>query len=365
MFTVNDLVRTIDTAAPYKYALSWDNSGFLVGHADQEVLKVLVSLDFTEAVLDEAIEKGANVIVTHHPYFFKPIARLTDETAKGRLVLRLIENHISLLCAHTNLDVAHDGINDLLCEMLGLQNVIHAGCAYRQKYYKIVFFVPEGHQQAVIDALGDAGAGRLGCYTRCSFVTKGEGRFQPLDGAQPFIGTPGMVEQVPEYRVEAIVEEELLNQTVQAGIGAHPYEQPAYDILPNEVGQTVGEIRIGEYDGATTLKDFLETVRNVLKADKLSYAGTENALVKRVAVCSGSGADFLELAKGQGADTLLTADARYHDYQLANELSIHLIDAGHFETETIICTRLAELFRQNGLSVEVSQAHQGFYKVFG
>ena len=258
--TINDVVKCIDNAAPYKIACDWDNSGFLIGRSDTSVTKIMIALDFTENVLSEAMESGCNLIVTHHPFIFKGINRITDETQEGRLVLSLIENGISLVCAHTNLDMANGGINDVLCEKLELYDVVQLGFA-------------------------------------------GE----------------------------------------------------------DESGEKIGEFRMGKTN--EMLYDFLKKIKSVLGCCSVKYSNSENKRIKKVAVCSGSGCDFLSEAINAGADVFVTADAKYHNFQIAENNGIVLIDAGHFETENIICDSLQKLLSDMGVEVLKSKSHKGFYKM--
>ena len=256
---VKDVYECINKEAPYNLACNWDNSGFLAGKGDMEVTNVMVALDFTEDVLSEAIKNSCNLIVTHHPFIFKGLTSITDQSYEGRLLIKLIENKMSIICAHTNLDMAIGGINDVLCEKIGLSDVSHLGFA-------------------------------------------GE----------------------------------------------------------DSEGNTIGELRMGNVE--TSLGVFIDNVKNALGCDAVKYCGDVAEKIKTVAVCSGSGSDFMELAYKSGADAFLTADAKYHDFQKALKLGISLIDAGHFETEDIICEKLICLLEKVGLKAVKSSSHNGFYK---
>lgn len=248
---VKQALAIINSHAPYCLAQTWDNSGFLIGKGDTEITKILVALDFTEEVFSEAKELGCNLIVTHHPYIFRGVKQLTDDTPAGALTIRLIESGISLISAHTNLDMAHGGVNDTLCRVLGLE---------------------------VIAQLG-------------------------------------------------------------------------------KISDGVGEIRAAVWNKPLSM--LINNIKNTL-GGSVRVSLSEEKTIKKVAVCSGSGCEFLETAAENGCDMLLTADAKYHDFQKAAELGIILLDAGHFETENIICPCIASMF--GGIETIISKKHKGFYK---
>ena len=226
---VKDIVRYLDQVAPPGLAEEWDNIGLLVGDADRQVRRVLIALDVTPNVLEEAQQVNADLIVSHHPVIYKPIKGITGDTYSGRLLLKAIDANISIYCMHTNYDVAEDGLNDVLARELGLLNIKGLNEYKSEALYKVVVFVPVEAIDKVRNSMAEAGAGFIGNYSDCTFSVKGVGTFRPLDESNPYIGTKGEVESVDEYRLESIIGERN-SRILKRMIEAHPYEEPAYDV---------------------------------------------------------------------------------------------------------------------------------------
>lgn len=347
MVTCKRVVEAIEKFAPAALAAEWDNAGFQIGHPSGEISSILVTLDVTEEVLEEAFALGAGMIVSHHPVIFKPLKGLRWDRPLGRLIAKALEANIHVYAAHTSADSCSGGVNDCLARKIGLEKVgvLQPGGA---KLYKIVVFVPEGYEEMVRNALGEAGAGWLGQYSHCSFMSRGTGAFKPLAGARPFIGKQGRLEEVGEYRVETIVPETLLQQTINRMLQVHPYEEAAYDIYPLENrDKNQGLGRIGELPEPLMLNSLAEKIKDDLGCPWVLVSGPKEAKVKRVAVCGGSGADLIPLAKARGAEVLVTGDVKYHQAMTAKELGISLIDAGHNATERILVPELAGYLRKH------------------
>ena len=328
--TVGEIVNVLNTWAPLSLKESWDNPGLLIGNPDETVDKLLVTLDVMMDTVDYAIEQGVTMIVSHHPVIFDGLKSLRTDTYNGAMYQKLLTHHIAVYSAHTNLDSA-DGLVPVS----------------EDKLYKIAVYVPESHSDALRKALADSGAGYIGNYSDCSFTVKGEGRFKPHEGTNPFIGSVGKVETVAEERIETIVPESLLNQVLPAMVKAHPYEEPAYDIYPlkNAVHSfTMG--RVGNWPTPEPAAAVLRKIKDILHRDALSYAGDTDVTVRRVALLGGGGAGFINLAKQAGADLYLTGDMKYHDAQEAFKQGIVVVDGGHFGTESPVvddlCRRLIE-----------------------
>ena len=345
--TVGEIVNVLNTWAPLSLKESWDNPGLLIGNPDETVDKLLVTLDVMMDTVDYAIEQGVTMIVSHHPVIFDGLKSLRTDTYNGAMYQKLLTHHIAVYSAHTNLDSADGGVNDVLAGLLGLTDVEGLVPVSEDKLYKIAVYVPESHSDALRKALADSGAGYIGNYSDCSFTVKGEGRFKPHEGTNPFIGSVGKVETVAEERIETIVPESLLNQVLPAMVKAHPYEEPAYDIYPlkNAVHSfTMG--RVGNWPTPEPAAAVLRKIKDILHRDALSYAGDTDVTVRRVALLGGGGAGFINLAKQAGADLYLTGDMKYHDAQEAFKQGIDVVDGGHFGTESPVvddlCRRLIE-----------------------
>ncbi|BCS52281.1 GTP cyclohydrolase 1 type 2 [Geobacter sp. SVR] len=317
-----------------------------------EVSRIMVALDATQAVVDDALSAGCQLLVTHHPLLFKPQKVISTATTQGRLVHTAIRGGLAIFSMHTNYDIDDGGLNDVLAERLGLpvRSVLQATAG--QELVKLVVFVPEGHLDQLRTALFPY-AQQLGAYRDCSFAAAGEGTFTPLSGATPFIGAVGEQERVAESRLEVLIDRTAMPRAVKALLSAHPYEEPAFDVYPllNE-GRRLGLGRIGVLPESTTLSAFAARVAQKLGAPALRYVGSPEAVVSKVALCSGSGASVMQAAVRGGADVLVTGDVKYHEARDAEAQGIALIDAGHFATEIImvdaVADRLARMLSEAG-----------------
>ena len=344
MPNVQDIINLMETWAPLPLAESWDNPGLMVGRRDQEVTGILTTLDVTLEAIDYAVQEGANLIISHHPFIFKGIKQLDLASPQGRMIEKAIKHDIAIYSAHTNLDIAQGGLNDMLAARLGLVDVTGFVKTSTAKNYKLVTYAPVENADDIRQALGDAGAGFIGNYSHCSFSAHGEGRFQPEEGANPYLGQEGTLEMVREVRIETIVPEALLSSVVKAMKEAHPYEEVAYDVfelVEPVAAHTLG--RMGRLPKAMTLAELTKHVEAALPKARLRLAGAKpEGAVERMALCSGGGADFIGQAKAKGAQVYLTGDVKYHDAQRAKELGLLVIDAGHFGTEEIVAEGLKD-----------------------
>ena len=325
------IFRELEGWALKTFAYDWDNVGLQVGSISDKTEAVLVTLDVNDAVVDEAIRLGANVIVSHHPMLFKPLKTIDFNTPKGKLVRKLIKHDITVYASHTNLDIAEGGVNDLLAEKIGIENVQPMVVTHEEPLYKLAVFTPVDHVNEVVDALSEAGAGHIGNYSHCTFQAPGTGTFKPLEGANPYIGTPHKIERVEELKIETIVPETLLKNVVEAMLKAHPYEEVAYDIYPlkNE-GKKYGLGRIGTLKEVVNFHQLIEMTKKVLDVRHVRYVGDLDKQVKRVAVLGGSGEKYIHKAKQLGADAYITGDVTFHQAQDAKDNGLALIDAGHY-----------------------------------
>ncbi len=345
MVTCKRVINTVEQFAPAVLAEEWDNIGLQVGNSQAEVSGILVTLDVTLEVVKEAVGLGVGMIVSHHPLIFRPLKQVRGDQFPGAIIHRAIKENLNIFSAHTNADSCSRGVNACLAKKIGLTN-IQVLQPNRHKLYKLVVFVPEGYQDTLRKAMGDSGAGWLGNYSHCTFMALGTGSFKPLDKANPFIGKTGKLEEVAEYRLETIVPENLLQDTVNSVLEAHPYEEAAYDIYPLENSDTSqGMGRIGKLPHEISLKELGEKVKQDLDCPWVLISGNQEEMVQTVAVCGGSGAEFIPLAKARKADVLITGDVKYHQAMTARELGINLIDPGHNATERVIIPELAQYLR--------------------
>jgi dinuclear metal center YbgI/SA1388 family protein len=356
--TCKDIIDILESIAPSYLAQDWDNVGLQIGDAGSKVSKIMVCLDLSSGIVDEAVSQNIDMIITHHPLIFKPLKKITTEDSISRIISKLIKNDINLYCAHTNLDISTGGTSDYIAKLLQLRRVKPLSYTYNEKYYKLVVFVPKHSVEDVRDAISMAGAGHIGNYSHCTFQTEGIGTFKPLEGANPYIGTIDSLEKVDEVRLESIVSGIKLNKVIDAMLEAHPYEEVAHDIIPlaNKANR-LGFGRIGYLDSPISLIGLAETLKLKLKTNTLKIVGDMDKEIEKIAICTGSGADFIKDAYKNRCDCYITGDIKYHEAQYAAELGLPVIDAGHYETENIICiplkNRLKEEFEKKNYAVEV------------
>lgn len=340
------IAEVIEKLAPREWAESWDNVGLLVGRPDQRLENVLLTLDVTPAVIDEAIELNAGLIISHHPFPFQAMKRVRTDSPDGLMLAKLLQGNISLYAAHTNLDIALGGVNDVLAASLSLHDVKFL----RQRsdaLVKIVTFVPCAYEETVWQAMSGAGAGCIGRYGECGFRVAGIGTFLPGSNTHPFIGEPNQLSRVEETRIETVAPAVLANSIVEALKKAHPYEEAAYDIYPlNNERFVSGLGRIGSLKNPMTLADFAKQVRRDLRAGGVRTVGDPGAFVQRVAVCGGAGMEVAKDAVRCGAQVLVTGDIRYHDAQEAMAMGLCLVDAGHFATEFTVLNSLRSTLQE-------------------
>ncbi|HEY3367574.1 MAG TPA: Nif3-like dinuclear metal center hexameric protein [Symbiobacteriaceae bacterium] len=362
--TIGNIAAYMEELAPLSWAESWDNVGLQMGDPGRPAARVLVALELTDAVAEEALREHASLVVLHHPAIFKPLKALRFDSPAGRRLERLMLAGIAVYAAHTNLDMSPGGTNDTLAAAVGLQApevLLNAG---EEKYVKLVVFVPEGHEDAVRDALGRAGAGHIGNYSHCTFQAPGTGTFLPLAGTNPFIGQQGKLAYTPEFRLETILPESRIRQAVQAMLGAHPYEEAAYDLYPLvNPGPVRGHGRIGRLPAPTTLGALAQRLKAQLGLGYVRLAGDLDARVALVAVGAGSGGMLIPHAIRRGAQALVTGDIDHHDAWDARDGSLGIIDIGHFASEQLVVAPLAQRLRErlaaDGLAADVLAARTG------
>jgi dinuclear metal center protein, YbgI family len=366
MVTMKDIAAAIERKAPLQLQEAWDNCGLQLGHMASEVRRVLTTLDVTPDVVAEAIEQEVDCILSHHPMIFKGLKSINMGTMQGKMIGDLLCHRINVYSAHTNLDVTGGGLNDEVATRLGLQDIQGLEETGRDVAYKVAVYVPVTHSDQVRKAMGDAGSGHIGNYSHCSFSVTGEGRFLPLEGTNPFIGHVGSIETVQEERIETVVPKKMLGAVLGAMEQAHPYEEIAYDVVALENAYDAHYIgRIGNLPYSLSIDAFKEVLQSVFPHSQLRWGGAKVEQVQRIALCTGSGAEFIKVAAKQNADVYITGDVKYHDMQLAKELGILVVDAGHYGTEymsqTILKRWIEDAFPQGEVKVIESESQRDFF----
>ena len=360
----NDLVSFIEEFAPAEWTLPGDASGLQWGDLRREVPALILALDFSEDVLEEALRKGASFVFTHHPFLYRPFKKLDLARKREALLVRALKEEITLYSAHTNLDVAHDGVSHALGNLFNLKNMKPLYPTGVEELEKLVVFVPEGHEDKVRNAVSEAGAGFIGKYSHCTYQLLGTGTFFPMEGTTPFVGRQGAMEKVSEYRLETILPRRIRQKVLDALFAAHPYEEVAYDLYPlANGGQVWGLGRVGCLEEEITLKELAGRCEKLLQPAVLTIVGDEGLKVKKIAVLGGSGAEYLESVHQRGCQVLISGDIKYHDAQKADELDLALIDAGHEATERpvlpVLAAFLKEKIKRYGFQTEVIISETG------
>ncbi|HZC69690.1 MAG TPA: Nif3-like dinuclear metal center hexameric protein [Jatrophihabitans sp.] len=339
MLRLAELITAMDEWFDPRWAEPWDAVGLVCGDPDEPVERVLLAVDAVPATIAEAVGIGAQLLVTHHPLLLTAVHGVPADDPKGALVHRMVRAGVAHFVAHTNADVARPGVSDALAQRLGLREVRPLEPLH-EALDKLVVFVPHDAAESLVDALGAAGAGRIGGYERCAWTTEGTGTFRPLDGADPAIGEIGAIERVPETRVEMVVPARARGAVLAALRTAHPYEEPAFDLLAMvPMPGSRGTGRIGELPMPATLETFVARAAAALPATTwgLRAAGDPELPVRTVAVCGGSGGSLAEHARRAGVDAYLTADLKHHPVVEAvterGGTGMALVDAAHWATE--------------------------------
>lgn len=331
MITIGDIAAAIEEFAPLALQESYDNAGLQVGDPHTEAKAALLCIDVTEEIIDEAIERGANMVVSHHPLIFRGLKRLTGRTPIERIVVRAIKHGIALYAAHTNMDSAIGGVSAHAASKIGMTDV-ELLAPQSGKLLKIVTFVPHSHSQAVKKAMWAAGAGRIGNYESCSYTMQGTGTFRALDGASPFVGAIGELHSEPEERVEVIVPVWRKDAVLRAMRSVHPYEEPAFDVLALGNDAPWGFGVVGNIAPEPAI-EFLSRVKRIFNVGAISYSGPDvKQPVTRVAFCGGSAAELIGDAIAAGAQLFITGDVKYHDFTSHNHRII-IANIGHYESE--------------------------------
>ncbi|QQE77323.1 Nif3-like dinuclear metal center hexameric protein [Alicyclobacillus sp. SO9] len=332
--TARDITAALDDFAPASLAMEGDKIGLQVGRLEKPVQSVLLSLDPSPEVIDYAVAGGYDLLLTHHAMLFRPIQRLDTSTARGKAVAKAVGHDITVYNAHTNLDVAEGGVNDVLAELLQLKNVTILERMANEELRKLVVFVPKTHHEEVFQAVCNAGAGHIGAYSHCTFNTPGTGTFLPEEGTNPFLGTVGKIERADEVRLETIVPMSKVETVIRAMISAHPYEEVAYDLYPLQImGKEFGIGRIGTLSQTLALSEFSQRVKAALGLKHVRFSGNPDMPVRTVAVVGGAGGDFVEQAMAKGADVFVTSDCDHHLVAEAWQDGLAMIDTTHAAME--------------------------------
>jgi dinuclear metal center YbgI/SA1388 family protein len=349
---IKDIINIFEEIAPVKLQETYDNSGLCTGNAEHEIKAVLITIDITPEVVEEAIQKKCNLIIAHHPLIFKGLKKITGDNYIEKSIINAIKNDIAIFTAHTNIDLIYKGVSNKICEKLELKN--RKILVPKQLYLnKIITFVPQEHAPYVRNAMFSAGAGHIGEYSACSYNINGKGSFKAEKDAKPFVGETGKIHFEDETRIEMIFPDHLQNKIIKEMISAHPYEEVAYDIIKLQNSwDKAGLGMYGDLEKEISETDFFDRIKDIFNVKIIKHSDFLNKNIKRVAVCGGSGAGFIQNAINCGADIYITGDIKYHDFFTA-EKKILLADIGHYESEQFTKEIFYDIINKNNINFAV------------
>ncbi|PWT98045.1 MAG: Nif3-like dinuclear metal center hexameric protein [Bacteroidetes bacterium] len=342
---IKDIINVLESFANRQLQEDYDNSGLLIGNSDWDCTGVLCTLDCTEKVIEEAIEKKCNLVVSHHPIIFKGIKRFSDFNYVQRCVIKSIKHDIAIYAIHTNLDNVLSGVNGVIAGKLGLSQ-IEVLAPKDHSLMKLYTFVPTEHASNVRRAMFEAGGGFIGAYSECSFNAEGVGTFKAGETTNPYVGEKGVQHQEKEVKIEVVFPAWCKDKLVKAMLEAHPYEEPAYDLLRLEnVHSGFGSGLIGHLKEAKSEKDFLALVKDKFRLAAIRHTALRGKDIKKVAVCGGAGSFLIINALKAGADVFISSDIKYHEFFEADGKLV-LLDIGHYESEQFTVDLLIDILRE-------------------
>lgn len=353
---IAEIAQAIEQMAPLKLAQEWDNVGFLIGDPKRDIRTILLTIDTTMAVVEEARTLGADLILSYHPIIWEGLKKITADGPTAP-VYALIQTGIGVFSVHTAFDAVLGGVNDALAEILDIQDPKPLGDFVpdpKGPQYKVVTFVPADSVNAVAGALYEAGAGAIGNYSHCGFQTAGTGTFKPLQGAHPTIGRKGKLETVQEVRLETVVSAEKVQAVVAALRRAQPYETPAFDVLRHyDVEHRLGLGRFGKLRKPLTVQQILDRVRRTAGAKAVGIVGPQNRRVQTAAVCAGSCGKIVNIVIDEGCDLYLTGELKHHQALAAAEAGLTCLCLSHSNSERFALKILARKLKKNLRNVTI------------
>jgi len=347
---IKELLNILNKIAPFSLQESYDNSGIQFADLNDPIVKILLSLDVTQKILNEAIENKANIILAHHPLLFYPLKQITKQ--KNPLLYQAITHKINLVAFHTNFDLAEKGLNDYVGNLLGIKKFAPLKSS-SEKVFKFAVYVPIQYAERVKENIFKTGAGGIGKYSETSFNILGKGTFRPSEGTSPFIGKIGKREGVQEIKIETVVPERYLTSVIQAMKNGHPYEEPAYDIYELKTNLSYGIGMYGKINQEKEIVEFSREVKNILHTSYVRLIKSNNQKIKKIALCTGAGSSLLEQVSNLDIDLYITGDITYHNALRAKELGLNILEVEHFDTEKFFIEALYEQLIKFGISKDI------------
>ena len=354
---VRDILSILEDFAPLSLQESYDNAGLICGNPEAEIHSVLLSTDITEEVIDEAVQGGHDLLISHHPLTIQGLKNLRPDSYVKRCLIKAIRHNLNIYSAHTNLDAVLHGVSGRMADKLGLQNrkILQPG----GKLFSLCFYTPVSKAEEVRQAVLGVGGGHIGNYSHCSFNQKGEGTFHAEAGSHPYVGVIGTLHREEEIKTEITVPEYLLSKSIETLLKVHPYEEPVFDFYPLKNTWTqVGSGVIGELEEPETELDFLKRIKKTFEVGCLRHTRLSGRLIQKVALCGGAGAFLLPKAVSADADVFITGEVKYHDY-FNYENDILVAEMGHYESEQytkeIFYSIIQEMFPE--LEVQITRVN--------
>jgi len=357
---LQEIIKLLDEHYSFSWAVAGDRTGLEIGHPQMPVARILVALEATPAVVAEARQQGVQLLLTHHPLLYQPLKDVREDQPGGRLVAQIVRAGMALVSCHSNLDVAPRGLNDYLARLLELQDVEVLWATGADAWYKLAVFVPLGYEDPVRQALAEEGLGIIGRYSHCSFASRGEGTYVPLEGAQPFRGEVARLSRAAESRLEMVAPASRWQTALARLKEIHPYEEVAYDLYPlKNPGLVLGLGRIGNWPAPRPFSEIISQFKEVFGVSQVRIWGRPPGEVRRVAVCGGSGGEFIGAAWEKGAQVYLTGEVRHHQAPPEME-DFAVLEVGHYASEAVFMEpwvqELQARFREAGWDLEVKAA---------
>jgi dinuclear metal center YbgI/SA1388 family protein len=361
---VRDVIGIIETIAPPWMRYNNDPIGLHAGHPDWQVEKILIALDATLPVVREARKRRCQMLVTHHPRFYRPLARMDESQPMGQLAAEIARANLAVYCVHTNLDMTPGGVNDILADLAGMKQertpIVEIA---EERFVKLVTFVPERHVDKVRAALCKAGAGVIGEYTDCSFRTGGAGTFRGGDVTKPYLGKAGRFEEVKEFRLEVRLPETRRQAVLKALLDSHPYEEPAYDLYPLLDKKAYGQGRVGLFKRPTTLRQLARRMKRAADSPGTLVLGEPTKPIRKGGVWSGGGFEAAPVARLR-LDAIILGEISYHEAELLQQLGIGCIALGHGPCEEVVLPWLSEKLQSALPSVTVKVTTKGTVRMW-
>ncbi len=360
---LHEIIARLDAHWPFSWAVAGDRVGLMVGHPQSPVATMLVALEASAPVVAEAQARGAQLLLTHHPLLYQPVATVQEDRPQGALLAALIRGGIAVAACHTNLDIAPEGVNDYLARLLELADLEVLEETGRDAWHKLTVFVPVGYEDRLRRALADERVGVIGRYSHCTFTARGQGTYLPLEGARPFAGQVAVLSRAPESRLEVLVPASRVGAAVSRMLAVHPYEEPAYDVYPvQNPGAPLGLGRVGRWASPLPFEEVVSRVKEVFGVPYVKIWGHPPQEVGCLALCSGSGGDLIALARQRGAQVYLTGEVRHHQATPGFTDGFAVLEVGHFNSEVLFMPEWARQLRRHfeagGLQVRVEVARE-------